>query len=219
MKNLVKILIIVSILIWYNNTFSFDDYSDSKNNKERAILIEKYLITHKKQISSFTKKYKIEWDYDISKELDKIDFLIKSLRTVQEKNIEKEREDLIINTIVNEIKTVNDRLKVILQEKKNQHEVNLQKIKNSYWLLGEKLSKEVTKITNSLSYIDKKDSYMLSQNEIKIKKSNDRLKELSYLLKIFWKINFSNEEEMKNTFKKIILEIRKEMKNIKNVMN
>ncbi len=218
MKNLVKILIIVSILIWYNNTFSFDDYSDSKNNKERAILIEKYLITHKKQISNFTKKYNIEWDYDISKELDKIDFLIKSLKTVQEKNIEKDREDLIINTIVNEIKTVNDRLKVILQEKKDEHEVNLQKIKNSYWLLGERLSKEITKITNSLSYVDKKDSYMLSKNEIKIKKSNDRLKELSYLLKIFWKINFSSEEEMKNTFKKIILEIRKEMNTIKNII-
>lgn len=216
MKIFIKILVGFGIFIWFNSVLSFDDYSESKNNKERAVLIEKYLLSHKKQIINFTKKYNIEWNYEITKELDKFDFLIKSLKTVQEKDIEKNRENLIINTIINEIKITNEKLRVLLQEKKYEYNSNNEKIKTSYWLLWIKLSIEINKITKVLDYIDKKDSYKLSKEENNLKKAKKRLEELSYLLKMFWKINFNNEDEIKLAFKKIIISIRKEMKIIKN---
>ncbi len=216
MKIFIKVLIICSLFTWFNYSSAFDDYSESKNNKERAILIEKYLLSHKKQVINFTKKYNIEWDYEINKELDKFDFLIKSLKTIQEKDIEKNREKLIINTIINEIRITNEKLKILLQQKKYEYNSNNEKLKTSYWLLWIKLSIEIKKITKVLDYLDKIDSYKLSKEETNLKKAKKRLEELAYLLKMFWKINFNNEDEIKTAFKKIILEIRQEMKIIKN---
>lgn len=215
MKNFVKILIISFGIFGFLDAKSFDEYKNYENTKDRAILIESYLNSHKRQIQNFTKKYNIESNTNINREINNIDLLIKSLELIQQKNIDSNKEVELINKIVSEIKKINDRLKILLQEKKEVSSLNLEKTIQEYWHLWIKLSVEINKITKNFEYIEQKEVYTLSRNESNIKKSVSRLKELSYLLKMFWKLNFSNENELKISFKKTIIEIREEMKIIK----
>lgn len=218
MKKIVKILIITSLLCINNISNAFDEYIYTNNNKEKSMLIEKYLIEHKQKIINFTIKYDAINDVEINKNIEKINFLIDSLQKIQYNNIEKERENLIINTILNEIKKVNELLKVQLKDRKDNYDNRIENKKIQYSNLGIKLSNSIDKIIKSFNYINKIESYKLTSNEIQLKKSVKSLNDLSTILKLFSRINFENEKEIEDTFLKIILEIRKEMNTIKQNM-
>jgi len=132
MKKIVKILIIMCLLPIYNISIAFDEYIYTNNNKEKSMLIEKYLIEHKQKIINFTIKYDVINDIEINKNIEKINFLIDSLQKIQYNSIEKEREDLIINTILNEIKKVNELLKIQLKDRKDNFENRIENKKNQY---------------------------------------------------------------------------------------
>ncbi len=215
MKNFAKLMIIYFGIFWFLNTSAFEDYNEYKNNQQRAIFIENYLNSHKKQIQNFTKKYNVESDIQIKNEIYNIDLLIKSLKLIQEKNIDSQKEKQLINTIVDEIKKINDKLKILLQQRKDSAALKLEESIQNYWHLWIKLSVEINKLTKSFESIQKKETYMLSRKETNIKESLNRLNELSYLLKMFWKLNFSSENDVKTAFKKTIIEIRNQMNIIK----
>lgn len=215
MKKIVKILIIMCLLPIYNLTSAFDEYIYTNNNKEKSILIEKYLIEHKQKIINFTIKYDVINDIEINKNIEKINFLIESLQKIQYNNIEKDREDLIINTILNEIKKINELLKIQLKDRKDNYENRIENKKNQYSNLWIKLASSIDRIIKSFDYLNKIESYKLTSNENQLKKSVKNLNDLSTILKLFSKINFDNEKDIEDTFLKIILEIRKEMNVIK----
>lgn len=209
MKTFVKLLL---ILWWlFNITQAYVDEIDPyswKSNVEKTILIEKYLIEHKTKIVNFSIKYNAERDIEINRSIDKIDYLIESLNKIQNNNLDVKTEDLAITTILNEIKKVNDALKITLNKKKDSFELNLRVKKDFYSNLWYKLSFKIEEI-HSVMY-DKKiyEKKILTERELKIKTSLKKLSNLAKDLKYFWNNQFNNEDEIKVSFIKILKDIK-----------
>jgi len=141
MKKLAKILLILLWITYFNTAHMVtEDPYVWKSNIEKTILMWKYLSWHRENIINFAIKYELENDIDINKYIDKIDFLIDSLDKIQINNFDKEREDLLISTILNEIKKINEQLKVVLIIKKNGFEKDLKVKKEMYSKIANKLS-------------------------------------------------------------------------------
>jgi len=216
MKTFVKILLILWWLL--NITQAYVDEIDPyswKNNVEKTILIEKYLIEHKTKIVNFSIKYNAERDTEINRSIDKIDYLIESLNKIQNNNLDVETEDLAITTILNEVKKINDSLKTTLKKKKDSFELNLKVKKDFYSNLAYKLSFKIEEI-HSLMY-DKKiyEKKILTERELKIKTSLKKLSNLSKDLKYFWNNQFNSEEEIKTLFIKILKDIKNQISILK----
>ena len=216
MKTFVKILLILWWLL--NITQAYVDEIDPyswKSNVEKTILIEKYLIEHKTKIVNFSIKYNAERDAEINRSIDKIDYLIESLNKIQNNNLDVETEDLAITTILNEVKKINDSLKITLKKKKDSFELNLKVKKDFYSNLAYKLSFKIEEI-HSLMY-DKKiyEKKILTERELKIKTSLKKLSNLSKDLKYFWNNQFNSEEEIKTLFIKILKDIKNQISILK----
>ena len=118
MRKFVKLFIFALLFLQFNQAYvEKPSYSD-KTYVEKAILIEKYLVSHKNKIINFSKIYFLENDIEINKHLDRIEYLISSLNKVKNNALEEEKANLAILTILKEIKQINDILKVLLIEKK-----------------------------------------------------------------------------------------------------
>lgn len=216
MKTFVKLLL---ILWWlFNITQAYVDEIDPyswKSNIEKTILIEKYLIEHKTKIVNFSIKYNAEKDTEINNSIDKIDYLIESLNKIQNNNLDEETENLVITTILNEVKKVNDSLKTILKKKKNSFELNLRVKKDFYSNLWYKLSFKIEEIHSAM--YDKKvyEKKILTERELKIKTSLKKLWNLAKDLKYFWNNQFNSEEEIKSSFIKILKDIKTQISILK----
>jgi len=211
MKTFVKLLMILYWFLGVSNAYVEYDPYVWKSNVEKTILIEKYLIEHKTKIVNFSIKYNATNDLEINKSIDKIDYLIESLNKIQNNNLDKDREDLIISTILNEIKNINSQLETVLKKKKNSFELNLKVKKQFYTDLSYKLSFKIEEI-HSVMY-DKKiyEKRILTERELKVKTSLKKLSSLSKDLRYFWNNTFNNEEEIKTLFIKILKDIKNQI--------
>ncbi len=219
MKNLAKLLLILFWVINFEYAHVEYDPYDWKSNIEKTILMWKYLIWHRENIINFSTKYEIKNDPEINKYIDKIDYFINSLNKIKENNFEKEREDLIISTILNEIKNTNDQLKIVLINKKYNFELNLKIKKDLYSDMAYKLSFKIEEIYNIINNNKLKDKKILTENDVRLKASLKELNNLSKKLKYFSYIEFESSYEIKNEFISILKEIKTQISIIKKNMN
>jgi hypothetical protein len=128
MKHFVKIFVLILTIIGFWSIFMNVNAESSITDK--ANLIEKYLVSHREDIVTYSTKYKFLNDKDIQNNLAKIDLIIKSLRKVQESTILVDEK--IISIILDEIKIVNENLKNLLNLKKAKYDKLLQSQKEAY---------------------------------------------------------------------------------------
>lgn len=219
MKNLAKLLLILFWITNFNTSYVEYDPYDWKSNIEKTVLMWKYLIWHRENIINFSVKYEIENDPEINKYIDKIDYFINSLNKIKENNFEKDREDLIISTILNEIKKTNEQLKIVLINKKYGFEESLRVKKEMYSWMAYKLSFKIEEIYNIINNNKFKDKKILTENEIRLKSSLKELNNLSKKLKYFSYIEFESSYQIKNEFISILKEIKTQISIIKKNMN
>jgi len=219
MKKLAKILLILLWILYFNTLHTnVEDPYIWKSNIEKTILMWKYLNWHRENIINFATKYEIENDLDIKKYVDKIDFLIDSLNKIQTNNLDKEREDLLISTILNEIKKINEQLKVVLIIKKNSFENDLKIKKEMYTQIAYKLSFKIVEIHSMLYNKELQEKKILSENEVKLKNALKQIETLSKKLKYFSYIEFEKPSQVKWEFVKILKQIKEQISIIKKNM-
>ncbi len=212
MKTFVKLLV---ILYWLLNITSAiyieEDQYIWKSNIEKTILIEKYLLWHKEKIVNFSIKYDAENDVDIKISTDKINYLIESLNKIQNNNLWENKENLLISTILSEIKKVNDSLKTTLQKKKDTFESNLKVKKDFYSNLWYKLSFKIEEIYNVIYDKNLFENNYLNENETMKKNALIEISSLSKDLKYFSYKDFETQKQIQDEFILILKDIRKQI--------
>jgi len=216
MKISVKILLFICLIFNITKVYVEDinEYSN-KSNIEKTILIEKYLTDHKLKIKNFAKKYNMENDSDLVENLNKIDYLISSLNKIQINNIWYDNEKIAINTILNEIKKINEELKNLLKKKKELFDQWIKKKVDFYSELWIRISTRLDEINIKLKLSKLKEKQILTIKESKLKNSLIKLENISRKLKRFENIKFNSEEEVKTSFIRILKELRTEIKELK----
>ncbi|MDD2908042.1 MAG: hypothetical protein PHH98_05375 [Candidatus Gracilibacteria bacterium] len=189
-----------------------------KSNIEKTMLIEKYLLGHKEKIINFSMKYEVENDVEIKKSLDRINYLIESLNKIQNNSLDEDKENLVITTILSEIKKVNDDLKLTLQKKKDSFEVNLKIKKDFYSNLGYKLSFKIEEIYNVMYDEKLYNNNYLNENETKTKNALNEINSLSKDLKYFSYRDFDSQNQIKQEFIKTLKDIRKQILILKKII-
>lgn len=215
MKFFIKILLVITVLL--NTTKVYVDNNEDyyNNNIEKSVLLENYLISHKKNIEDFIEKYNINNDYDLQFNLDKIEYFISILDKIQEWKVTYENQNFAINTIVKSIKEINSTLKILLKEKKEYVEANVEKKLKAYYELGLKISEKLDD-TNYILY--KSNIYnkeILNDREKSIRDSIIKLNKISNVFKNFNRVKFNSEEEIKSSFTRLLKEIISETRKIK----
>lgn len=219
MKKLAKILLILLWITYFNTAYMVEeDPYVWKSNIEKTILMWKYLNWHRENIINFANKYELLDDEDINKYIEKIDFLIDSLNKIQSNNFDKDREDLLISTILNEIKKTNEQLKVVLIIKKNNFEKDIKVKKEMYSKIANKLSIKILEIHNLLYNDELKNKKILSENEVRLKNALNKIENLSKRLKYFSYIEFEKPSQIKDEFLYILKQIKEQINIIKKNM-
>lgn len=218
MKTFVKLFVILYWILCFSTAYMEEDPYVWKSNIEKTMLIEKYLLWHKEKIINFSMKYEVENDVEIKKSLDRINYLIESLNKIQNNSLDEDKENLVITTILSEIKKVNDDLKLTLQKKKDSFEVNLKIKKDFYSNLWYKLSFKIEEIYNVMYDEKLYNNNYLNENETKTKNALNEINSLSKDLKYFSYRDFDSQNQIKQEFIKTLKDIRKQILILKKII-
>lgn len=208
MKKIFKIIFIfISFLaLFWGNTYS-------ENENEQLEMIERYIKTQKKNIKSISKKYNIN-DNILKEKENSLNNFLNIINKLKETEAQKEQKEEIIKYLTKSLKDLNLDIKDILKYHKEEFEKNLRKTQEAYNILWKKIWYSLDKI---IILVEKeklnKDIFNLKDSILK-EKLND-LKNTSYILKNFWNLNFSSEDDMKNTFKKLIEKTKNQVLELK----
>jgi len=218
MKTFVKLFVILYWILFFSTAYMEEDPYVWKSNIEKTMLIEKYLLWHKEKIINFSMKYEVENDVEIKKSLGRINYLIESLNKIQNNSLDEDKENLVITTILSEIKKVNDDLKLTLQKKKDSFEVNLKIKKDFYSNLWYKLSFKIEEIYNVMYDEKLYNNNYLNENETKTKNALNEINSLSKDLKYFSYKDFDSQNQIKQEFIQILKDIRKQILILKKII-
>jgi len=212
MKKIVSIILFTLFIIQHNSVIAEynQDISISK-----AILVETYIIKHKERIKNFIKKYKIQNSKTLENDIKELDESIIALAKIKNWKIISSQSEDIINAIIQRIKIINENLKINLNKQKLHFEHNLKKKKKSYSLLWLKISKKIDAINIKIAKALLKTKNTNISEKNKIKNHLIKLNKESKKLKYFWNINFKSEKEIKDSFVRILNNIKREVNEMK----
>jgi hypothetical protein len=138
--------------------------------------------------------------------------MILALRKVQTMSVEKGTAEDVMRSIVNELKTLNPKIKSYLKVKKTLIIIETKNVKNNYVIFSQKLSKSLTKFINEMK--GKTNIRNITEIEVHLnilKKENNKLLTLNDL-------SFDNPSEVKSTFLTILNNIKNEFLEIKHIL-
>lgn len=222
MKKVLSLTALIFIIMT-NSTFAISyrdeirlDLSPSTqnttNNINWAKLIEKYLKNLKTEIETFNSKYDIKWDNETDVFLNKLEKMISSLRKIQTVSLEKSTAEEVMRSIIDELKTLNPKIKSYLKIKKNLIIIETKNVKNNYVIFSQKLSKSLDKFINE---IRKKTN---SENKKEIETHLKILKNENKKLLNFNELTFDNPSEVKSKFLSILNNIKNQFLEIKKIL-
>lgn len=140
------------------------------------------------------------------------------LKKIQEDPITKEDATQIMKSIVNDLKILNSRMKVYLEQEQIILTQKIEFQKNRYTTISKRISGILDTIISQLSQsLTKKEN--LSLKEKTIVRSLVKIREENNKIKQFKNVSFHSENEMKNYLRKIIDNIRSEIITIKQLSN
>jgi hypothetical protein len=134
------------------------------------------------------------------------------LRKIQTISVEKSTAEDVMRSIIDELKTLNPKVKSYLKNKKRLVEIQTKNVKNNYVLFSQKLSKSLTKFINEIRTKTNDQNKDIIEMHLKVLK-----KENNYLLN-FNDISFNNSSEVKARFLSILNKIKDEFFEIKTIL-
>ena len=213
MKKIVSIILFTIIIITSNNN-TLAEYNQ-ENTISKAILVETYITKHKKRIQNFIEKYWITNSKILENDIKELDESIIALNKIKNWEINSSQSEDVINAIVKRIKYINENLKEKLNKEKLKFQFNLRKKKNTYsklWIkISEKIDEINIKIAKAIIKLDKTNTLKESIIREHLIKLNKESKKLKY----FWNIDFKSEKEIKDSFVRILNNIKREVNEMK----
>lgn len=209
MKKIVY-FIILSLVIFSSKAAYADEYNQ-ENTIQKAILIEDYIKKHKIRIEEFIEKYEISDTSYLQNDIKVLDESIKALNKIKNSEIKNEKSEEIIQAILKRIKLINEELKEKLNYEKLNFEKRLKTKKDIYSSLWVKISKKIDEVNIKIAKNLFKDTQVLSLKESRVKEHLIKLNNESKKLKYFWNINFKSEKEIKDSFVRILNNIKREV--------
>lgn len=219
MNKIIYFILFTLLFLSTSNVNAISIERNTESNIKKAILVEDYLIRHKNNIDDFITKYNISNNSNLSKELSVIDESILILKKVQNTNIEKIKAEEIIDTVLNRIKDVNESLKIQLEVEKDLFQKKISKKKDAFSKLWIMISSKIDSINLKIAKNIFTNKGVLSEKESKIKENLIKLNRESLKLKNFWNIVFSSEKEIKDSFVRILQNIKVEITSMNKALN
>lgn len=222
MKKALSLFILI-FFIFANNTFAISyrdeirldlnpNIENTTNNINGAKLIEKYLKKLKTEIEDFKEKYNISSDKEIDSFLKKLEMMIVSLKKIQTTSVERYTAEDVMRSIVNELKTLNPKIKSYFKVKKTLIIIETKNVKNNYVLFSQQLSKSLTKFINEIKLRTN------DENRDEIEMHLRALKTENNRLLNFWDSSFDNPSEVKSKFLVILNNIKNEFLEIRKIL-
>lgn len=180
-------------------------------------LLETYLIKHKQKILLFQEKYNINQNIQLNSLLSEVENLIVISKKIKSKNLEWYNNSDISAHIVKRIKYINEELKTILTQEKNNYQIKLRKkhdIYSNIWVKsGNHLINIIEKLANTVTQSD-----IVIEKKMKIVIHLKNLQKNAKKLRDFGNIQYDNLEKMQEEFIYILKEIREDMWSIKKIL-
>lgn len=211
MRIFLKYISIFIMLFSFNISYWLEDYESYENLE----LIENYLIKHKNNIVKIVTQYELENNNTISWQIWKIDYLIQSIEKIKNSNINENNKDKARKTIINEIKNINTELKDTLKKEISKYNSDMDKTISIYHEIWVRLSKKIDSIYLKFYNPELENKKVLTISESKLKNSIKNLNKISKKLNEFDKIKFTKKEEIKESFIRLLKELRVDLYNIK----
>jgi len=224
MKIISKIFIIIYLILIINPVFAIEKSSinlennpiikNTEKNINQASAIENEVVDFRKKLILIQKKYKLENDNIIKKSIEDLYEIIYILRKIQTTKINKNTANYVIKVVINDLKNINIVTKSYLKNIK----LKLNKSKEKYNKISIRLNKTLNKITLSfIKYYQKKEN--ITKKDKKIIKIVQEIYSKSLKLKEFKNIIFYNEEDMRQYLVKILKDLKKDFRKIKDIAN
>ena len=224
MKIISKIFIITYLILIINPIFAIKKSSinlennpiikNTEKNINQANVMENEVVNFRKKLILIQKKYKLENDNIIKKSIKDLYEIIYILRKIQTTKINKNTADYVIKVVINDLKNINIVTKSYLKNIK----LKLNKTKEKYNKISIRLNKTLNKITLSfIKYYQKKEN--ITKKDKEIIKIVQKIYSKSLKLKEFKNIIFYNEEDMKQYLVKILKDLKKDFRKIKDIVN
>jgi len=211
-KYLIYIIWFLSVFIWLN----IDIYAENVNLNDKNIkLIENYLQNHQNKISLFAEKYDLKWNKEFNQNVEDLSDMIEIMKKLRILNLSEEKKKEITNKILVELKSLNKNLEVILRNHKKEFFEELTKTQTKYASFWKKIALQLNRL------VDKSTPTINKMPKIKrelILDKFDNLKIISYRLNNFGNIRFNNENELKQSFLRLLNSIKREMLELKKVI-
>ncbi len=190
--------------------------SDSKRSE--AKLLQIYVSRYKEKINTLYTNYSSKESQVMRDANTILDTMSTSLQKLQDNNISDSNATSIMQSIVNDLKTLNKRMKVYLEQESSLQKKKIKKIKNQYSPIVNRISAVLDSIISRLSWwLAQKTN--LNNREKEIVRSLIKIREQNNKLKLFWNISFSRESEIKIYLKNTIGSIRTQILIMKRLSN
>jgi hypothetical protein len=188
----------------------------SQNHISEAKLLHTYVLRYKENIANLYALYSSEESQIIKDAYTILDTMGASLINIQDAYYQDNDASEIMQSIVVDLKLLNTRVKVYLEQQKVIHEKKVKKILSQHISIGQRISKILDTLIDQLSRsLIRKES--LSENEKRIVQSLVKIRSENQKIKDLKNMSFSSEEEIKVYFKEIIKTIRQEILRIKDL--
>lgn len=123
----------------------------------------------------------------------------------------------VMQSIVNDLKSINNRLQIYLKQTRQKKQQELEIIREKYEIIGVQISQILTQIIYQISQpLTSKES--LTQKEQKIVQTLNKLQQENAKIRKFSHISFNSKEDIQSYFKKIITNIRREIQTLKELL-
>lgn len=209
-----------SVIAEWSTTYAEDESSllNTSLNIKWASLIEKYLNKYINELESFKDIYWIENDIIIDDAIKNCQFMISSLRRIQNERIDKTVAEETMSETIARIKYLNKNLKIYLKNKSEQIKEDTSTLKWKYEPSIKIFTNKLNLFVNWLKRRITKDGIISEDDKMVIEHLSLLQKEYAKLSE-FKNTPFKNPDELKDTVKTIISEIKWHIKEIKELIN
>ena len=191
---------------------SFKEVSDA--NTSAAKLLQDYVESYGEKINSLLDSYASENTEIITLVNSSLKQMSRSLDIIQYKSVDPDVVNSVIKSVVSDLKTINNKMKVYLEQERQLYLLRLETSKNTYIRIASKISEILDNLIDTISHsLVQKES--LSEKEKTIVRSLVIIREQNNKIKDFKNISFSSRQEMKQYFQDIIFTIKGEINSMK----
>jgi len=188
--------------------------SVDENNISAAKLLQDHVESYEEKINGLFLRYNSQNSEVIDVINQSLKQMSRSLDIIQYKSIDPKVVNEVMQSIVTDLKKINNKMKIYLEQERQIHVQSISFIQDNYVRIGQKISTILDNLVDSISQsLIQKES--LSEKEKEIVRSLVIIRKQNNKLKDFKTLRFESELEMKQYLTDIIKAIREEILSIK----